>query len=611
MTDTTQIIRPDANPGSIGYQDYLKGTEAYKTQEQQQYQSQISRAQQTGGNIRRGELAQGSKDYVTRQLAARYGKEMQDLSVAQLAGLKSLDETEYQKAMAEKPQYMEGKEDPNNLFFGSYDTYTKALSDWTGKYQNALGRTDFDPNRYTSSKEFLDTQTSNLKQLNQTEYQKALAEKPQMLRYLNNQNEYYSALNAWTEKNKDVLSRAENYDEASKIINPLGIDLTESEKPTYDVLQQSLGKFNTYADFGDRLISQAPSFYNSAYVKGYGFVKTPYMKGTYEELDPTTMTVYLKQADVTGWKTTDNNGTEIDTPQIKESVIGSYKLGTNIDSSKLYDVVKGTPGTNVNYYVDIKGNKYSENQYRSMQAVNSGTAMLDTFGSNPKVVTVLEGYSPDKYVLKNDAQDLIKQMSSSTNIGVADDFVNERLIAENIGKWTGKGSSDNDLAALQRQQIYKKLADDASKKPYQSPFITVINPYTGRIQQGRSDTLLPKEQVQNMLVQDLIKSGKQFNVNTQTGNIDFGTGSYNFTPEVAQQTIYGQNFMNFNPNARQNIIKNQPVFNFTGQGFQIPGQSITPNYGGSKIAGLQPRTAKKVSRVDLITGVGNWQKYLI
>jgi hypothetical protein len=428
---TGGIIRPESNPQNVSYSDFAKGTEAYKSQRQKEYEDAFNRAETVSSNLKRGSLESGTRDYVTRNLASQYNKEMADVVSSQKQGLSNI---------------------------------------------------------------------------NTQEYKQALSDKPQLINYLNNTQEYNTALSSWVNKYKDVLSRSENYDEANRLLNPLQAELKTDEQTQYKEYQDVFSKFGTYSGLGDRLVSKAPDSYNVSYAKGFGFVKAPYLQGEYEELDPNTMIVTKKQAEVTGYQTVTRGDNQFEIPQISEKIIGTYKVG-------------------------------------------SGSALL-----------------------------------------------RERAIYENIGRLSNVPGMNEGLAQSQKISL-------PARQP--TNYINVINPYTGRIQSGRNDYLLPKEQVQGMVIQDLIKSKTPFDINTQTGKIDYQGGSYNFSPRAAQQVVYGPNLALFSNKAMQSITKNQPSFKFTGEGFQIPPQTSF----SEKVITPYPKSTKVIrknydDRIALITGIG-------
>jgi hypothetical protein len=340
-TDSNRItIMPDINtPFGPTYEEQEAQTREAFENLQNSYQQ---RSEAGSRRVRRGALAAGMKDYTGNVRDARYKQASSQLLGQRETSLENIDRREYNTAVTTKPQFIRGMEDPNNYVYGSYETYGKALADWTEKNKLVLGRGD---DRYKQSLEEIELAKEQLKNISNEDFTQAVSSMP--LGVSQKQEDYIPQLNQWVDQQKNVLGREEYYDVASKILagNLNESDLTDEGKVAANQILLELLKFKNLPGEGGALVSGKTETYPEYFSADSGWVYKPYMVGEYKVLDPNTLTVKVYNASKTG-KNVKIKGTYYDNkkrkkyeaarPEIKTTLVGEYKLETPTVLSKAF-----------------------------------------------------------------------------------------------------------------------------------------------------------------------------------------------------------------------------------------------------------------------------------
>lgn len=150
MVSDMPIIRPGTvDTGTTDYESYLEGTETYRQQYEGGVGSALEKSRKQSQNIIR---KPGYVNPTQANLEGKYIKEASGLYNTQARELMGIDTREYQEAELSRPVFDRTGTKTGSNVYTSGESYNKALSEWTDKYKNVLGRGD---TRYQAESTFL------------------------------------------------------------------------------------------------------------------------------------------------------------------------------------------------------------------------------------------------------------------------------------------------------------------------------------------------------------------------------------------------------------------------------------------------------------------------
>lgn len=151
------------------------------------------------------------------------------------------------------------------------------------------------------------------------------------------QDRYTQQMQAWIEKNKDVLSR--HYNKSVQIISG-DIKLQPDQQTEADYLLNELTGFNTFkggsSAYSEKILGSSPKY---AYILPAGApqaIGVPYFEGKYQEFDPVSFTITEKESKVQRWG-------RLGQPIIKENIVGTTQLKVSSPLVKEYVIQKNLP----------------------------------------------------------------------------------------------------------------------------------------------------------------------------------------------------------------------------------------------------------------------------